>query len=145
MIEEYRQLFRRLLVDLPAGTARFNEYRVPKNDGTVIEIIPSKPECASFGVHLDDGVALVDFSFGRLGTWELPYESRNRRPSADELVVEVEQMARAVMAGKCDERRGLFSLTSRIYVGDYTYKVVDVPMLPIPPFGLRTYAPYVSV
>jgi len=54
-------------------------------------------------------------------------------------------MARAVIAGKCDETRGLFSLTSRVYVEGYTYKVVDLPMLPIPPFGTRRYAPYAPI
>ena len=145
MVKRYRQLFERLVAELPVGTARVNEYRVPKNDGTVIEILPANQACASFRVHLDDGIDLVDFSFGRIGTWELALEGRNRRASAEDLLAEVEQMARAVIAGNCDEQRGLFSLTSRIYVADYTYRVVDLPMLPIPPFGVRTYAPYTTI
>jgi hypothetical protein len=134
----------RLLAELPQGAAKLNVYRVPKGDGTVIEIIPSNHESASFGVHAEDGVDLVDFSFGRIGTWELPHEGRNRKPSAEQLLLEVEQMSRAVIAGKCEETRNLFSLTSRIHVDGYTYRVVDLPMLPIPPFGIRKYAPFIS-
>ena len=113
-------------------------------DGSVVEVLPSNAKSASFGVHVDDGVGYVDFSFGRIGTWELPDEGRSHQAGAVQLVQEVEQMARAVIAGKCDETRGLFSLASRVFVQGYTYnKVVDLPMLPIPPFGTRRYAPYV--
>jgi hypothetical protein len=143
MVEQLRVLFDRLLAELPSGAAKLNVYRVPKGDGTVIEIIPSNSESASFGVHVDDGVNLVDFSFGRKGTWELPQEGRNRRPSAEQLLAEVEQMSRAVIAGGCEETRHLFSLTSRIHVDGYTYKVVNLPMFLIPPFGTRKYAPFV--
>lgn len=142
MLEQFRALFDRLVAELPQGTAKLNVYRVPKGDGTVIEIIPSNHESASFGVHVDDGVDLVDFSFWRIGTWELPHEGRNRKPSAEQLLAEVEQMSRAVIAGKCEETRNLFSLTSRIHVDGYTYRTVDLPMLPIPPFGTRKYAPF---
>jgi hypothetical protein len=142
--EQLRVLFDRLLAELPQGAAKLNVYRVPKGDGTVIEIIPSNHESASFGVHMEDGLDLVDFSFGRMATWELPQEGRNRRPSAEQLLSEVEQMSRAVIAGKCEETRNLFSLTSRIHVDGFTYRMVDLPMLPIPPFGARRYAPFVS-
>jgi hypothetical protein len=144
MLEQLRALFDRLLAELPQGAAKLNVYRVPKRDGTVIEMIPCNHESASFGIHVDDGVDLVDFSFGRIGTWELPQEGRNRKPSAEQLLLEVEQMSRAVIAGKCEETRNLFSLTSRIHVDGYAYKVVDLPMLPIPPFGTRKYAPFIS-
>jgi hypothetical protein len=144
MIEQFKSLFEMLVAELPAGTAKVNFYRVPRGDGSVVEVLPSNQKSASFGVHIDDGVEYVDFSFGRIGTWELPQEGRNHEAEAEELVQEVEQMARAVIRGKCDETRGLFSLTSRVYVEAYTYKVVDLPMLPIPPFGTRRYAPYAS-
>jgi hypothetical protein len=142
MIEQLKSLFERLVAELPAGTAKINIYRVPRGDGSVIEVLPSNQQSASFGVHVDDSVEYVDFSFGRIGTWELPQEGRNHQARAEQIVQEVEQMARAVVAGKCDETRGLFSLTSRVYVEGYTYKVVDLPMLPIPPFGTRRYAPF---
>jgi|HubBroStandDraft_1064217.scaffolds.fasta_scaffold56041_2 hypothetical protein len=144
MIEQFKSLFEMLVAELPPDTAKVNVYRVPRGDGSVIEVLPSNQKSASFGVHIDDGTAYVDFSFGRIGTWELPQEGRNRGAAAEQLVLEVEQMSRAVIAGECDQTRGLFSLTSRIYVEGYTYKVVDLPMLPIPPFGTRRYSPYVS-
>jgi hypothetical protein len=144
MVEELRVLFARLLAELPEGTAKLNVYRVPRGDGTVIELLPANHESASFGVHVDDGVKLLDFSFGQIGTWELPQEGRNRKASAEQLLSEVEQMSKAVIAGQCEENRNLFSLTSKIHVDGYTYKVVDLPMLPIPPFGTRKYAPYVA-
>ena len=142
MIEKFKSLFEALVAELPAGTARVNVYRVPRGDSSVVEVLPSNQKSASFGVHVDDGVEYLDFSFGRIGTWELPQEGRNHRAEAEQLVQEVEQLARAIIAGKCDETRGLFSLTSRVYVEGYTYKVVDLPLLPIPPFGARHYAPY---
>jgi hypothetical protein len=145
MLEQLQLLFDRLLVELPQGAAKINVYRVHKDDGTVIEFLPANRHSASFGVHVDDkGVGYLDFSFGRIGTWELPQEGRNQKASAEQLLLEVEQMSRAVIAGKCEETRGLFSLTSRIHVDGYTYRVVDLPMLPIPPFGTRKYAPFVS-
>jgi hypothetical protein len=145
MLEQLRLLFDRLLAELPQSGAKLNLYRVPKGDGTVIELLPTNCHSASFGVHVDDnGISHLDFSFGRIGTWELPQEGRNREASPEQLLLEVEQMSRAVIAGKCEETRGLFSLTSRIHVDGYTYKVVDLPMLPIPPFGTRKYAPFVS-
>ena len=145
MFEQLKALFERLLAELPQNAAKINVYRVPKGDGTVIELLPANPHSASFGVHVDDeGIGYLDFSCGRIGTWELPQEGRNRKASAEQLLREVEQMSRAVIAGKCDETRGLFSLTSKIHVDGYTYKVVGLPMLPIPPFGTRKYAPFVS-
>ncbi len=74
MVERIRLLFERLLAELPDGTARLNEYRVPKGDGMVIQLLPANRNSASFGVHFDDGIELIDFSFGRIGTWELPLE-----------------------------------------------------------------------
>ena len=145
MTEQFKSLFEKLVAELPVGTAKVNIYRVPRGDGLVIEVLPANQQSASFGVHLDDGVKDVDFSFGRIGTWELPQEGRNREAGPEQLIQEVEQMARAVIAGKCDETRGLFSLTSRVYVEGHTYRVVDLPMLPIPPFGTCRYAPYASV
>jgi hypothetical protein len=145
MLERLQLLFDRLMGELPQSAATLNVYRVPKGDGTVIELLPANRHSASFGVHVDEeGIGYLDFSFGRLGTWELPQEGRNQKASAEELLLEVEQMSRAVIAGKCEETRGMFSLTSRIHVDGYTYKVVDLPMLPIPPFGTRKYAPFVS-
>src|SRR5215469_6433718 len=145
MLEPFKSLFEMLVAELPPGSARVNVYRVPRGDGTVIEVLPANKKSAPFGVHLDDGGAgYLDFSFGRIGTWELPHEGRNDKAEVKQLVVEVEQMSRAVIAGSWDETRRLFALTSRIYVDGFTYKVVNLPMLLLPPFGTRRFAPYVS-
>jgi hypothetical protein len=145
MFEKLRVLFERLVAELPSDTARLNIYRVPKGDGTVIELLPTNRDSASYGVHVDDdGIDYLDFSVGRIGTWELPQEGRNRKASAEQLLLEIEQMSRAIIAGKCEETRGPFWLTSKIYADGYTYKMVDMPMLPILPFRTRRYAPYVS-
>ena len=54
MFEQLKALFERLLAELPQNAAKINVYRVPKGDGTVIELLPANPHSASFGVHVDD-------------------------------------------------------------------------------------------
>ncbi len=68
MVEKLRVLFERLVAELPRDTARVNIYRVPKGDGTVIELLLTNRDSASFAVHVDDeGIGYLDFSFGRHG------------------------------------------------------------------------------
>jgi len=55
MIEQFKSLFEILVSELPSGTAKVNFYRVPRGDGSVVEVLPSNQESASFGVHVDDG------------------------------------------------------------------------------------------
>jgi hypothetical protein len=141
-LEKIKAVFESLFTELPPGTARLNVYRVPKNDGTIIELIPTNSDAASIEVHVDDGADHVDFSFGeRGGTWELPLESRYKNADNPQLLSEVEEMCRAVIAGNCNKSRGAFWLTSRLDVDGYTYKLTDLPMFRIP-FGTRQYAPY---
>jgi len=104
---------------------------------------PANPACADFAVHVEDGSDIVDFSFG-LATWEFPYERRYRNGGKD-ILTEIEEMSRALIAGNCEMRRRPFWATSCIHVGEYTYSVSDIPRFPIPPFGTRRYAPYVSM
>lgn len=40
MIEQFKSLFEMLVAELPAGTAKINFYRVPRGDGSVIEVLP---------------------------------------------------------------------------------------------------------
>jgi hypothetical protein len=108
----------------------------------VVDLKPANPRAADFGVHCDD-FEIYSFSFGRLSQWEFPYERRYRNNEKD-VVSEIEEMCRAVIAGNCEERRGWFSMRGRIYVGDYTYNVTNLPIFPKPPFGTRRYAPYVQ-
>lgn len=119
-----------------------NVYDVQGGQGTVVELRPANPACADFGVHTEDRSDLVDVSFG-LATWEFPYERRYRNGEKD-IITEIEEMARAVVAGDCEVRRRPFWATSCIHVGEYTYRVLDLPRFPIPPFGTRRCAPYVS-
>jgi len=143
MLEEVKAVLEHLLAELPPDSARLNVYRVAKNDGAVIELIPTNPNAASIEVHVDDGADYVDLSFGeRGGTWELPLESRYKNADKSQMLAEVEEMCRAVIAGRCRTSRGAFWLTSRIDVGDFTYKLTDCPMFGIP-FSKRVYAPYV--
>jgi len=144
MLEEIKAVLRDLLAELPPDTARLNVYRVPNNDGTVVELIPSNTDAASIEVHVDDGADYVDLSFGeRGGTWELPLEGRYKDADKSQLLGEVKEMCRAVIAGRCRKSRGAFWLTSKIDVGDYTYKLTDLPMFGIP-FRTRHYAPYIE-
>ncbi len=108
--------------------------------GASILVKPTNPASADFGVHADD-FELYSFGFGPRSQWEFPWERRYRNDEKD-ILAEVEEMARAVIAGNCELRRGLFWLTAKIHVGDYTYRVTDLPMFGIP-FSKRHYAPYV--
>jgi hypothetical protein len=140
MVKRLRELFERLAAELPPGTASLNLYDVPGGQGTVVELRPANPASADFGVHAEDISDFVDFSFGR-ATWEFPYERRYRNGEKD-IITEIEEMSRAVIAEDCEVRRRPFWATSCIRVGEYTYSVSDLPMFPIPPFGTRRYAPY---
>jgi len=142
MLEEVKAVLEHLLAELPPDSARLNVYRVAKNDGAVIELIPNNPNAASIEVHVDDGADYVDLSFGGGGgTWELPLESRYKNANKSQMLVEVEEMCRAVIAGHCRKSRGAFWLTSRIDAGDFTYKLTDWPIFGIP-FTTRRYASY---
>jgi hypothetical protein len=113
---------------------------VPRYGGTVVELNPTNLAAAHFGVHGDDA-EVYSFSFGVRSQWEFPHERRYRKGEKD-ILTEIEEMSRAVIAGRCKGRRGWFSLNGSISVGDYTYKITNLPMLPIPPFWTRSYAPY---
>jgi hypothetical protein len=140
MIAELTALFEQLVSELPPGTATLNLRQLPRNAGTVIELNPTNPAAADFGVLCDD-VDVFNFSFGPISTWEFPYERRYRNGEKD-VLKEIEEMSRAIIAGRCEVTRRWFSMTGRIYVEGYTYQVTDMPMIPRPPFGTHCYAPY---
>jgi hypothetical protein len=142
MVKRLIELFERLAAEFPLGTASMNVYDVQGGQGTVVELRPANPACADFSVHVEDGSDILDFSVG-LATWEFPYERRYRNGEKD-IVTEIEEMSLAVVAGNCEVRRRPFWATSCIHVGEYTYSVSDLPMFPIPPFGTRRYAPYIT-
>lgn len=142
MIKRLTELFERLTAELPPETASLNVRYIQGGQGTVVELRPANPACAAFSVHVEDGHDLIDLGFGR-ATWEFPYERRYRNGEKD-IITEIEEMARAVIAGNCEVRRRLFWTTSCIHVNEYTYGVSDLPVFSIPPFGMLRYAPYVS-
>ncbi|HEX8838081.1 MAG TPA: hypothetical protein VF748_14165 [Candidatus Acidoferrum sp.] len=139
LVAKVTALFERLVAELPAGTAAVLVRQVAA--GTLISVKPTNPASADFGVHADD-FELFSFGFGPRSQWEFPWERRYRNGEKD-ILTEIEEMSRAVIAGNCELRRGPFWLTGKIHVGDYAYKVTDLPMFPIPPFSRRYYAPFV--
>jgi len=143
MRPELTNLFERLAGELPAGTASVTTYEVPKKAGTVIELKPTNAAAAEFGVHCDDA-DVYSFSFGVMSYWEFPYQRRYRYDEKD-ILTEIEEMSRAIIAGNCEEKRGWFYLKGSIDVGDYRYKSTNLPMLPIPPFWTRRYAAYLHL
>jgi hypothetical protein len=141
LVAELTALFERLVAELPAGTAAVHVAQVAA--GTLISVKPTNPASADFGVHADD-FELFSFGFGPRSQWEFPWERRYRNGEKD-ILTEIEEMSRAIIAGNCELKRGPFWLTGKIHVGDYTYKVTDLPMFPIPPFWRRYYAPFVPL
>jgi hypothetical protein len=142
MLAEVTELFERLLSELPPGTATLHVYRVPRIGGTVFKLKPTNPAAAGFRVHSDD-FDVYGFSFGVRSQWEFPYERRYRKGEKD-ILTEIDEMCRAVIEGRCEERRGWFSLKGTLSVGDYMYEVTNLPMLPVPPFWTCHYAPYLK-
>ena len=138
LVADIIALFERLVAELPVGTAAVEVRQV--SAGALIHVKPTNPASARFGVHADD-FELYSFGFGPRSQWEFPWERRYRK-GEKAILIEIEEMARAVIAGKCEQKRGPLWLIGKIYVGDYTYRVTDIPMLPIPPFWTRHYAPF---
>ncbi len=142
MIAELTALFERLVSELPPGTTTLKVREAPPGSGaTVIELIPTNPAAAHFGIHCDD-FEVFSVGFER-SQWEFPYERRYRKGEKD-VLTEMEEMSRAVIAGKCDVTRRWFCEIGRIYAEGYTYQVTELPKVPRPPFGTRRYAPYVQ-
>lgn len=138
LVAEITALFERLVSELPAGTADVHVRKIPI--GTVIEVKPTNPASASFSVLAND---FELYSFHLYGSyWEFPYERRYRKGEKD-ILTELEEMARAVITGNCEQKRGPFWLLGKISVNDYTYKTTNLPKLPIPPFWRRHYAAFV--
>ncbi len=142
MLSELTALSERLAGELPAGTAALDIHQDTKGIGTIVELKPANPASASCGVFADEFV-FFGFRFGEFSRWELQFDRRYRDGEKD-IIAEVEEMARAVIAGQCEMNRGLFWVVGRIHVSGYTYtKITDVPLFSVFPFGKRRYAPYV--
>ena len=144
--EELVVLLENLLAELPSDVASLEVMRaLSKSEGVVAKLKPRNPSAASIMLHAENGRGIVDFCFGGYEpTWELPYEGSNPRPSKKELLQEVEQMCRAVMAGRCHHARRLFGIRGTILVGDQPSTVTHFFVLrPTPALkGTRKYESY---
>lgn len=138
---ELEALFQRLADELPPDAANLRMYDVPGGAGGGVELTPTNPSAAKISVYSDDS-AVYTFSFGLRSFWEFPYERRYRYDEKS-VITEIEEMSRAVLAGHCEETRGLVSITGKIHVCDYTYKTTTIPVFSRR-FGTRRYAPYTS-
>lgn len=140
---ELTSIFEKLIEQFPTGVAELSIMDFSKERDAAIELKPANPGAALCGVHFDDK-RIYSFSFGARSYWEFPYERRYRK-NEKTAAEEIEEMARAVLDGNCEEQRGWFSLTGRIWIGDFTYRTSNFPMFPIPPFYVRRYEPYVQM
>lgn len=123
------------------------EARRTRDDrGTIVWLRPANRESAEFSAHTEDGYALVDVSFGRGTTFELPWEAKLPNDASFEMILEaVKAIALAVIAGKCEDRLGLLSITGVIRVDEkQVLKVRDCLHPNLHPRVVR-YAPYYSV
>ncbi|MFY9746408.1 MAG: hypothetical protein WA891_11575 [Acidobacteriaceae bacterium] len=139
MLAELTALFQQLVDELPAGAASIKLSPETERRPAVISLLPTNPAAADFGVVFY-GSDVHSVGFG-IHQWEFPYERRYRKGEKD-VLAEIQEMARAVVAGNCEQERRRFSITGRIDVGDYIYSVGDIPKFCKPPFGTRRYAPY---
>ena len=144
--DELVALFERLHAELQPGIASLTVRRSEEH-GAQVTIFPKNPRAASVWAHAENGLQLIDFGFGEYEpTWELPLEGENPASSKDELLLEVENLCHAVIAGHCENRRFLLGVGSVVLVGSREYKVRHFPVLwPKPSFrGTRTYQAYSS-
>jgi hypothetical protein len=141
-------LFERLVAELPPNAASLEVKRVGRNkEGVLVTLRPQNPDAASMWAHAENCLHLVDFGFGDWEpTWELPIEGYNRKADKREVLKEVEELCKAVMAGNCKHTRGLFSVTGSIQAGGRPYKITEMLVFRRkPPFhGTRIYEPYIS-
>jgi hypothetical protein len=146
--EELVELLDRLLAELPPNVASTEvKRRGPNGEGVVVVLKPQNPASAAVVLHAESGLAVVDFSFGEYGpTWELPMEGDNPEADKKEVLQEINEMCRAVVAGNCKHSRGFLSISGTIHVGERPYKTTDLLVLrAMPPLrGTRDYQPYFS-
>lgn len=135
-------LFKRLVAELPAGTASVHLRQ--STLGAVIEVKPTNPACADFWVLAND-FELYMFGIGE-SRWGFRWGRRRYRKGEKDVLTEIEEMARAVIAGNCEQRGGPFWLIRKIHVGDYTYTVMHFDKFAnFSPFWARRYAPFVTI
>jgi hypothetical protein len=141
--EDLVALFQRLIAELSQNVAALDVRRAKqKHDGVVAVLTPTNRAAARIVAHAVNGMGLVDFNFGEYSpTWELPFEGYCTNASKQELLQEVGEMCRAVIAGSCEHKRGLLSIRGSIQVGSRSYRVTDWFSFHAMP-GTRKYEPY---
>ncbi len=127
--EELVELLNRLLAELPPNVASLEVKRARSNgEGVVVVLKPQNQASAAVVAHAENGHGVVDFSFGEYGpTWELPIEGDNPEANKKELLQEIREMCRAVVAGNCKHKRGFLSITGSIQACGRAYRVGPVP------------------
>jgi len=138
-----RQLFEDILVALPVGAATLEARRTRDDRGTIVWLKPSNKNAAEFSGHTEDGSTLVDVSFGRGTTFELPWEANLPSDASFESILEaVKAMCLAVIAGKSQERLGLLGITGTIRVDEKRMFQVTRFFYPNLHPRIVRYAPY---
>jgi hypothetical protein len=118
-------LLQRLLAELPSGIASLDVKAV--SAGTLAVLKPTNRASACITTHAENGLPLIDFSFGEYApTWELPLEGHNRNANKRQLLLEVEELCRAVIAGHCEHTRGFLSVSGEIRVEGRPYRVREM-------------------
>lgn len=141
------KVFAEILSALPSGCASLQWKEEGKEAPEEVSVLPSNAASAQFGAIFFGG-SLYGAFFGRepfLTTYEAPSELHlSRRDGFDKHLGRLKKMCEAVVAGRCDHRVGLFSITGTIAVSDESpLRVVDLPMFH--PRRVRTriiYEPY---
>jgi hypothetical protein len=139
--------FQQLLAEMPPDAASLEVRRVGRNkEGIQVTLTPGNPGAAALWAHAEKGRHLVDFGFGDWSnTWELPIEGRNPKAGKEELLQEVRELCKAIIAGNCRYERGFLSRTASIQVeGRPRYRITDTPIFRTRPplYGTRLYEPY---
>jgi hypothetical protein len=146
--EELVELLKRLLAELPPNVASLEVKRAgPNGEGVVVVLKPQNPASAVVVAHAENGLGVIDFSFGEYGpTWELPIEGNNPEANKKEVLQEIREMCWAVIVGNCKHKRGFLSISGSIRVGERPYRITDLLVLrAVPPLrGTRKYEPYFS-
>lgn len=116
---------------------------------TDIVLQPANRESAEFGVLIDEPNLYAVF-FGRskfFTQFECPWEIKlGRSDGLDRELSTLEKMCLAVIAGRCEHRRGHLSVRGTIYAAQKDiYRVTDLPKFPFKRrVELIRYAPYHS-
>jgi hypothetical protein len=143
--DEAVALLQKLLAELPSGVASLDVKNV--SGGTVAVLKPTNGGSACVALHAENGLPLIDFSFGEYApTWELPLEGRNRDANKIALLLEVEGLCGAVIAGQCEHKREFLSVSGEIRVAGPPYKCREMLVWRVsPPLkGTRKYEPYLA-